>query len=170
MSEAHTLYKLIVLYMLKRVNFPLTNSQISDFILDQGYTTYFTLQQSIAELQDAKLIRVETIRNTSQYHITDAGMDTLKYFESKISKPIQADIDSYLDKNKFQLRNEVSVIADYYKNTDKEYTVQCRVKERSSDLIQLNLTVPDKEQAISICNNWKVKCQDIYAHLMKELM
>ena len=39
------LYKLMVLYMLNKVDFPLTNSQISEFILDKGYTNYFTLQQ-----------------------------------------------------------------------------------------------------------------------------
>ena len=31
MAEAFTLYKLIILYMLDKVDFPLTNSQISEF-------------------------------------------------------------------------------------------------------------------------------------------
>lgn len=170
MTEPLTLYKLIILYMLKKVNFPLTNSQISDFVLEKGYTTYFTLQQAISELRDAELIQAETVRNASQYRITESGMETLKYFASKISKPIQKDIDLYLDENKLQLRNEVAVTADYFKNLDKEYTVQCRVRERDSDLINLSLTVPDKEHALTICNHWKDKCQDIYAYLMKELM
>ena len=39
MPEPFTLYKLIVLYMLQKVDFPLTTSQISSFILDRGYTT-----------------------------------------------------------------------------------------------------------------------------------
>ena len=38
MAETFTLYKLIVLYMLDRVDFPLTTSQISEFIRDTGYT------------------------------------------------------------------------------------------------------------------------------------
>lgn len=63
MAEPHTLYKLIILYMLKKVNFPLTNAQISNFVLDQGYTTYFTLQEIIHELLDSGLIHGETIRN-----------------------------------------------------------------------------------------------------------
>ena len=50
MAEPLTLYKLIILYMLKKVAFPLTNAQISEFVLDQEYTTYFTLQQAISEL------------------------------------------------------------------------------------------------------------------------
>ena len=39
MAETFTLYKLIVLYMLDRVDFPLTTSQISELILDKGYKT-----------------------------------------------------------------------------------------------------------------------------------
>lgn len=50
MAESFKLYKLIILYMLNKVDFPLTNSQISEFILDQGYTTYFKLQQALSEL------------------------------------------------------------------------------------------------------------------------
>ena len=50
MAEAQTLYKLIVLTMLDRVDFPLTNAQISDFILTKEYTNYFTLQQVLSEL------------------------------------------------------------------------------------------------------------------------
>ena len=40
-----TLYKLIILFMLDRVDFPLTTSQLSQFILDKGYTNYFNLDR-----------------------------------------------------------------------------------------------------------------------------
>ena len=41
-QEPETLYKLMILYMLNKVNFPLTNSQLTQFFLDKEYTTYFT--------------------------------------------------------------------------------------------------------------------------------
>ena len=41
--------------MLNQVDFPLTNSQISEFILDKGYTTYFKLQQALSELLNQDL-------------------------------------------------------------------------------------------------------------------
>ena len=50
MAKSFTLYKLIILYMLNEVDFPLTNSQISEFILDEGYTNYFKLQLALSEL------------------------------------------------------------------------------------------------------------------------
>ena len=48
-QEPETLYKLMALYMLNKVNFPLTNSQLTQFFLDKEYTTYFTLQQVLSE-------------------------------------------------------------------------------------------------------------------------
>ena len=43
-QEQLTLYKLMILYLIEKVDFPLSNSQISEFILDKGYTNYFTVQ------------------------------------------------------------------------------------------------------------------------------
>ena len=63
LSEPMTLYKLMNLYMLKQVNFPLTNAQLSGFFLDREYTTYFTLQQALNELLEAGLIKMQTLHN-----------------------------------------------------------------------------------------------------------
>ncbi len=170
MADPHTLYKLIILYMLKKIDFSLTNSQISDFILEQGYTSYFTLQSVLSELTESGLIHQETILNSSYYTITPEGEETLSFFENNISASIREDIDRYLKANKLQLRDEVSVVADYYRNTGGEVSVRCRVKEKQGDLIDLTLTVPDEEQAKAICKQWQKKCQHVYEYLMKELL
>ena len=131
MPEPFTLYKLIVLYMLQKVDFPLTTSQISSFILDRGYTTYFTLQSVLSELAESDLVRMEPIRNTSYYTITAPGEETLHYFQNRISPTIREDIDQYMLENKIQLRDEVSIISDYYRNTADEFSVHCNMRIRS---------------------------------------
>ena len=45
MAEPITIYKLTILNMLDKVDFPLTNTQISNFFLEQDYTDYFRVQQ-----------------------------------------------------------------------------------------------------------------------------
>lgn len=169
MAEPFTLYKLIILYMLNRVNFPLTNNQISTFLLEKEYTNYFTLQQAFSELEEASLIKPEIIRNATRYHLTESGRETLGYFCDRIPKAIQADVDEYLTKHKLELRNEVSVTADYFRNTAKEFAVHCIVKEKESDLIDLTLTVPTEEEAKAICRNWKEKCETVYQFLVSQL-
>lgn len=170
MSDPHTLYKLIILYMLKKIDFSMTNSQISSFILEKGYTNYFTLQSVLSTLTESGLIHQETIQNSSFYAITPEGENTIGFFENNISQSIRNEIDEYLKENKLQLRNEISVVADYYRNTAGEIAVRCRVKEKHSDLIDLTLTVPDEAQAKAICNQWQKKCQTVYEYIIKELM
>ena len=43
-TDSTTLYKLMILYMLSKVNFPLSNVQISTFMLDNEYTLHFRKQ------------------------------------------------------------------------------------------------------------------------------
>ena len=170
LSDPITLYKLMILYMLDHVNFPLTNSQLTDFFLDHEYTTYFTLQQALNELKEAGLIRMESTHNSSRYEITKESDDTLSFFGNNISPAIIDDIDSYLKENKFRLRNEVGVISDFYKSTNQDYIVHCEVREGKSVLIGFDLSVPDKDQAETMASHWKERSQDIYAYAMKTLM
>ena len=169
-ADGLTLYKLIVLYMLDKVDFPLTNSQLSQFILDKGYTNYFNLQQAINELVDSSLIRPEIIRNTSHYHSTPAGVETLRLFEYKIPDAIKADIMEYFEENRYQLRNEVEILSEYYPAKKGEYTVNCIVKEKSSTLLEVKLNVVSEEQAVAICDNWKSNSSDVYTYLIHTLM
>lgn len=170
MTEAFKLYKLIVLYMLDKVDFPLTNSQISEFILDEGYTTYFKLQQTIAELVESGFIREESTKSRTFYHLTDEGAQTLCFFRSDISPAIQKDIDTFLREKKYELKEEVSVKSDYYRSSGGEYTVICQVIERDAPLIDLKLTVPSQSEAETIADNWQKKNQEIYAGIMEKLL
>ena len=50
--EGLLLYKLIILFMLDRTNYTMTNSIISDFVIGKGYTNLFNLHESLSELID----------------------------------------------------------------------------------------------------------------------
>lgn len=169
-TEVFTLYKLILLYMLNGVNFPLTNAQISNFILEKEYMNYFTLQQILSELLDTGLIYIKTIRNATYYNLTPQGKETLNFFENRVSDSIKEEIDTYLMEHKYELRSEVGTIADYCKSDKKEYLVHCQVKEGTSALIDLRITVPTEEHAERMCVNWKNASQDIYSYIMTMLL
>ena len=169
MADTLTLYKLIVLYMLNRVNFPMTTAQVSDFILEKDYTNFLTLQQVINELTDANLISSETIRNRTHLSITPEGRETLNFFEKRINDAIKQEINTYFRENEFALRNEVSVLGDYYKSTSGEYEAHLVAKDRGINLVDITLSVPVEETAAAICDNWQKKNQEIYKYLITEL-
>ena len=155
-QDSLTLYKLIILYMLNRVNFSLTTAQISDFILEKEYTNFLTLQQVFSELTEAGMISSQSIRNRTHLSITEEGKETLSFFKNRISDAIINDM-------------EVSVLGDYYKSTSGEYEAHLVAKEKDINLLTITLSVPTEEMAASICDNWQKKNQDIYQYLVQEL-
>lgn len=168
--DTTTLYKLMVLYMLNKVNFPLSNGQISEFVLKHQYTNYVTLQEIIDTLVTDNFISVLTYRSSTQYKLTPEGMETISFFANKISPAIREDIDNYLKENSYELKCETNTISDYYRNTDGEYTVHCQVKEGSHTLIEVNLSVPLESQADAMCGKWKDASQEIYDLIMHKLL
>ena len=170
MSEAFTLYKLIILYMLDKLDFPLTNGQISEFILDKGYTNYFTLQQAISEMVESGFIKEETTHNRTLYHLTEEGTETIHFFKNNISPAIQDDINTFLAEKKYDLKNTISVKANYYPTKNKDFAVRCQIVENEVSIIDLTLTVPTEEEAITMANNWTQKNQEIYAQIMANLL
>lgn len=168
-QESLTLYKLIVLYMLDKVAFPLTQSQISEFVLDKGYTNYLTLQQVISELIETNLITAHTTLNRTQLTITQEGKDSLGYFEGRIGDAIKEEILQYFKENSMELRNEVSVVSNYYKTVNGEYEAVLNAKDGDVTLVEIKLSVPTPQIASSICDNWNKKNQEVYQMLTKML-
>lgn len=169
-SEATTLYKLMIIYMLSKVNFPLSNNQISEFMLDKQYTTYFALQEVLSALSEDGFIQVMNYRNSTQYKLTQEGSETIAFFNSKISNAIREEIDAYLKENKYDLKCEVGTTSDYYRSTSGDYVAHCQVKEGDTNLIELNISVPLEEQADAMCAKWKEASQEIYDYIIHKLM
>lgn len=170
LEDTLTLYKLIVLYILSRVTFPLTNAQISDFLLQKEYVNYLTLQQVISELTEARLISSKTVRNRTLLSITAEGKETLRFFQNRISHAIKEDVNAYFREKKISLRNEVSVLGDYqYRSATGQYETRLVVKEGDASLADIRLAVPTEAMAEKICENWQKKNQDIYQYLVEQL-
>lgn len=169
-AESDTLYKLIVLYMLDRVNSPMTNAQISQFMLEKGYTNYFTLQGVLNTLLEDGFITVEAYHSSTHYNITESGKETVNFFKYKISPSIISDINLFLSENKYELKEAVNTISEYYKANNNDYAVHCQVKENGVPVIDLTITVPDEQQADSMCGKWKDASPDIYEFIMTHLL
>ena len=157
--EAITLYKLITLYMLNKVDFPLTNATVMGFFVDSGYTDYTTVLTVIGILQEDKLIEVENNRSNTSYKITDQGSEMLEYFGNKISDEIKKEVSNYLKANRYELKQTANVISEFYRTTNSDYAVHCCIKENNYSLIDLTVTVPDEEIANDMCDKWKSASQ-----------
>ena len=65
---------------------------------------------------------------------------------------------------------KASILGDYQKTGDNEYTAHLLIKENGQNLVDLKLSVPTEDIAQSICNNWQSNNEEIYQFLIGKLM
>ena len=69
-QEPLTLYKLIVLYLLNKVSFPLTMAQVSDLILEKEFSTLKSFTSDLIRMQKNKKLELIDLSNASNDDIT----------------------------------------------------------------------------------------------------
>jgi len=83
--------KLILLYIIDKVNIPISNLQITKIILENKFMNYFMLQQLLNELCTSNYLLYKNIDNKAFYTITPLGKQTLSYFTGHIPQGIKGD-------------------------------------------------------------------------------
>ena len=170
LQETSMLYKLTIIYILHRVEFPLSNSQISNFILENDYTDYFNIQQTLGELIDDEYVKRETLRGKTLYSITDSGLQTLKLLKNELSPALRADVDRYINDNKMQLREELSVMSNIYMTDERHYNAHLYIEEDGVKILELNVSANSADEADRICANWNRASTELYPLIINKLL
>lgn len=164
--------KILLLYIINNSSIPLTNAQISEFVLENNYMNYFLIQQFLSELVESKFIEFSDLEKKETYSILQKGKITLKYFEDRIPEKVKNKIDTTLKEKELEYKKEAQVIGDYFKKNETEYIVNLKLIENGVSLFNLCLNVVSKEQAKMICKEWKENpdliYQDIFSILLKD--
>jgi hypothetical protein len=163
--------KLLLLYLIDKMDIPLSNSQISQFALEEDYMDYFVLQQNLTEMTQTGFLDKFQDNNTTRYTILDKGIESLEYFEKRIPFEIRNKINKYVIDNRKTIKKDYEITANYfYDHTNNEFIVKCGVYEDENMLMELNISVVSKEQAKNICTNWKDNVKTMYRDILMSLI
>jgi len=168
-AQTKSNYKLMIMYMLSRGKFPLSNVAVSGFMSSANYCSYMEVQELITELISDGDIIADTSGSVATYTLSDTGNDTLKYFGNNISRQAREDIRKYLFDNSYELRQDNNTEARVIHNNSNDYTVKCTVSENGITLIGVEFSVPDEESANRMAGAWKTRSNDIYNYIMDKL-
>ena len=139
--------KLLVLYVIKSLKQPISNTQLTEIILENNFINYFTLQQYISELEYSNFV---------------------KYIEKNEKKLISI-TDNYISATIENIKKELTIYSDYTIDNNDSYIVNLRAFEDESLLIDLKVSVPSKKQANALCSKWKDDPSTIYTKIIQSL-
>jgi len=170
MQGQETLHKLMVLYMLKRVNFPMSTAQLWQYFRGKEHMSEEEFGTLMNGLREANLIRSEELNAVLRHELTKEGDEALFYFTSDISDSLKKDMEDYIRLNRFQARSETGIATGYELSGDGGYYVHLKIREEKTVLFEMRLAVPDKEQAETLSAHLRDNAQAIYAFVMKKLV
>ena len=163
--------KLMILYLLEKLDIPLSNAQINDFFVQERLLDYFELQQCLAEMVSAGYVEKYVEGNFSRYSITEDGLQTLGYLERRIPNYIRTKISAFANKNRKRIKRSFAVMANhFYDYNTNEYIVKCGVYDDDLTLMELTLSMVTIEQAKHICKNWRSNSSHLYQLFMQQLI
>lgn len=166
-------HKLIILYLIRKMEISLSNKEICDLLLEKEYMHYYSIQEYIANLIDSKLLELDKNNNQDhlRYDLTKDGIDVIEQLQEHISERVREEIDLYIIKNNERIHVAYGIKANYFINEDKEYLVKCSLADQIGNiLMDISVTVISEKQAKKICRNWKNNVNYIYNQVMDTMI
>lgn len=162
--------KLILLHILHEFSIPLTNTQITEFVMEKDYMNYFSLQQYLGELVSSHMLEYSASNDQYFYLLTEKGKNTLHYFKDRLSTDMVVSIQKSVDLKKQMLLKEMQITAEYTKRKENEYIVDLKVVESDITLIDLKLSVVTNKHAKQLCEKWKNEAPSLYGEIINLLI
>ena len=162
--------KLITMFVIDSFRVPVPNSYLVDVIMLEPIVNYFDLENHLAELFEEGFVTYYTENCDKFYSLTDKGKEALNFFSSKIPKTVRQRLLKTIKQKEKELKNSLSLIADYKKINDIEYKVSLGITEGSSDLFSLTISVGDEITAKKICAKFKEDPQLLYSEILSMLI
>lgn len=162
--------KLLLLYIINNIKVEISNSQLTQIILENDIMNYFVFQQYLSELVASQFLEENNIDNNPILLITDMGRDTLNYFINRIPESQLEFIDGILNIERKKIIENTEVTADYIRLEDNSYLVMLRVVENDLPIINLELSVANNKQAKDICAKWKNDASHFYSQIINMLI
>lgn len=102
-SSEKTLDKLKVLQVVEQFAVPLTNVQLTEFILEHDFVNYFSLQQCLTELVEASFLEYSDSEGEFYYLLTESGKNSVEFLKTVFRKTFVVILTTLLLKRKNQL-------------------------------------------------------------------
>ena len=162
--------KIILLYLLNKIQKPVTNDVLLKLVTNITDINYFYYQQFLLDLIDSRYVaNYSNDNNEILYEITREGKDILELTHDIIPGIIKLKIDSNFKQELENVEEEFSVTSDFIPTDENHFTVTCKVIENSNSIFEVKIFAGSRDTAKSICDNWNNHAIDIYPKIIELL-
>lgn len=163
--------KLLLLYMLDKLNMPVSNLKLTEIVLENNLMNYFTLQQYVLELVSSNFLNYMENEEKQMIYITEDGKKVLSMFITRIDDKKKKSVDDFLKDKLESIKKEISISSDYTIQNNI-FLVSLKAFSGTKTILEIKLSVDSNEKAKALCAKWKNSsselCQKINDLLLKD--
>ncbi len=170
----NTVNKLILLYVLDKMEIPLTENSILEICSSQNnWVNWMDCKELLSQLIEAKFVyRPSTENDENRYNITVAGRECLSQFYTRIPISLRDKISAFAQENKMLYKRNQEYVAKSYKNVDGSYTVDFKILEplTTDSIFTLSLKTDTRHSATTACKRWRELAANIYEYIYSKII
>lgn len=161
-SEILAENKVIILYILNKLNKPIDSDSLLKLILSVKEMNYFYFQQFLIDLLENKYIIGYNEDDKTMYKITDEGIKTLKLTLDLVPGIVRLQIDNALNENVDDVQNIEHAISEFTPKSETEFIVTCKLLKNNITDFEIQVQANSVAQAKHIAEKWENNYKDIY--------
>ena len=168
-----TVNKLILLFVLDKMEIPLTENSIIDICTNKNnWLTYMDCKDVMWQLIDVNFV-YKTIDSDDEarYNITIEGRNCLSHFFLKIPSSMREEITAFAKNNRMNFKRAQEYVGKYTKNYDGSYICTLQIKDplEGKNIFEMKVLMPSNKYASTTCKKWKEKAPNIYETIFELL-
>lgn len=161
--------KVLILYVLSKINKPVTNSELLDLIQSVEEMNYFYFQQFLIDLKENRYLLEYEQEKQKFYAITMSGRETVRLTIDMLPGAIKDKVDETLKSTMKKIENEEAVYADFFPSKEDEFMICCGIRENNKKVFEVQVFSSSRDNSLKIIDNWKKNAGIIYPKVIEML-
>jgi hypothetical protein len=161
--------RLLVCYLLKSIDAPMTRQMLNDAMQEDGLANFFEVGQAIEELLKTGNITADILDDEEVISVTEKGREAAELLQTSLPKTVREKaVNSAIrltTKAKVERENKIEV----KKEDDGGYTITFTLFDRDTEMMKLSIYVVDSLQLETVKQNFINDPVKVYSSIITSL-
>ena len=159
--------KVLILFVMARVNYPVTSQQIYELCYQDDCLSYFDVCTAIPEM--VKSGHLKEVENEC-FEITEKGKADGSLTEDSIAFTVKQRADNAVSRFNRQIRRSSFVKTQIIPRESGDFSVIMALDDEMGNLMTLELVAPNQRQAVRLGKLFEGKAEGLYSLIMTDLL
>lgn len=151
--------KVLILFILARIDTPLTGQEIFEIAYQDDSLNYFTFAESLPELAKSGHLKAD---EKNRYTITDKGRKQGSYVEDSLAIPVVQKVSAAIAEKEIQLRRDGYITTTVVQDENGYWIASLCYKDDGMPMMTLSMMAPNEALGQTMAANLKKNADALY--------